>query len=61
MGRHSLLQGDPPDPGIEPEPPAASVLAGGFLTTEPPGKPLVTSVASYVFLVWLISKVLYIY
>ena len=27
--------GDTPDPGIEPAPPA---LAGGFLTTEPPGK-----------------------
>ena len=29
--------GDLPDPGIEPMSPA---LAGGFLTTEPPGKPL---------------------
>ena len=28
--------GDLPDPGIEPASPA---LAGGFLTTEPPGKP----------------------
>ena len=28
---------DLPDPGIEPEPPA---LAGGFFTTEPPGKPI---------------------
>ena len=28
--------GDLPDPGIEPEAPA---LAGGFFTTEPPGKP----------------------
>ena len=27
---------DLPDPGIKPESPA---LAGGFLTTEPPGKP----------------------
>ena len=27
---------DLPDPGIEPESPA---LAGGFFTTEPPGKP----------------------
>ena len=27
---------DLPDPGIEP---ASSVLAGGFFTTEPPGKP----------------------
>ena len=28
--------GDLPDPGIKPAPPA---LAGGFFTTEPPGKP----------------------
>ena len=27
------------DPGIEPLSPASSALAGGFLTTEPPGKP----------------------
>ena len=34
-----LLRGmwDPPGPGIEPVSPA---LAGGFFTTEPPGKPL---------------------
>ena len=31
--------GDLPDPGIEPTSPAASALAGGFFTTEPPGKP----------------------
>jgi len=31
-------QGDLPDPGIEPKPPEASALAGGFLTTMPPGK-----------------------
>ena len=30
-------KGDPPDPGIEPTSPA--LLAGGFFTTEPPGKP----------------------
>ena len=37
--RASLLQDtwDLPRPGIEPVPPA---LAGGFFTTEPPGKPL---------------------
>ena len=29
--------GDLPDPGIEPVSPA---LAGGFFTTEPPGKPI---------------------
>ena len=28
---------DLPNPGIKPAPPA---LAGGFFTTEPPGKPL---------------------
>ena len=31
--------GDLPDPGIKPMPPS---LAGGFFTTEPPEKPLVT-------------------
>ena len=31
--------GDLPDPGIEPTSPVASALAGGFFTTEPPGKP----------------------
>ena len=30
-----------PDPGIEPVSPAAPALAGGFLATEPPGKPCV--------------------
>ena len=29
--------GDLPDPGIEP---AAPALTGGFLTSEPPGKPI---------------------
>ena len=32
-------QGDLPNPGIKPESPE---LAGGFFTTEPPGKPLVS-------------------
>ena len=31
--------GDPPDSGIEPPSPASPVAAGGFFTTEPPGKP----------------------
>ena len=31
--------GDLPIPGIEPESLASSALAGGFFTTEPPGKP----------------------
>ena len=29
--------GDLPDPGIEPESPVSSTLAGGFFTAEPPG------------------------
>ena len=29
-----------PDPGIEPASPVSLVLAGGFFTTMPPGKPL---------------------
>ena len=37
--------GDLPDPGIKPASPA---LAGGFLTTEPPGKPC-TSLSPMVF------------
>ena len=35
--------GNPPDPGIKPALPASPVLAGGFLTTEPRGKPNLTS------------------
>ena len=31
--------GDLPSSGIEPVCPMSSVLAGGFFTTEPPGKP----------------------
>ena len=31
--------GDLPDPGIEHLPPVSAMLAGGFFTTEPPGKP----------------------
>ena len=30
---------DLPDPGIKPMSPASPALAGGFFTTEPPGKP----------------------
>ena len=32
--------GDLPDPETEPESPATPALAGGFFTTEQPGKPL---------------------
>ena len=31
--------GDLPDPGIKPRSPKSPTLAGGFFTTEPPGKP----------------------
>ena len=34
-----LSPGDLPNPGLEPESPA---LAGGFFTTEPPGKPILS-------------------
>ena len=37
VGCHFFLQGDLPDPGIKLTPPA---LAGGFLTTEAPRKPV---------------------
>ena len=36
---HFLLQGINPE--TEPESPASPALAGGFFTTEPPGKPLI--------------------
>ena len=39
MGCHALLQGIFPDSGIEPETLMSPVLAGGFFTAEPPGKP----------------------
>ena len=34
-----LPLGDLPDSGMEPMSPVSSALAGGFFTTEPPGKP----------------------
>ena len=36
-----LCPGDRPHPRIEPNSPACPALAGGFFTTEPPGKPYV--------------------
>jgi len=39
-GCHFPFLGDLPDPGIEPESSASPTLAGGFFTTETPGKPL---------------------
>ena len=36
--------GDLPDPGIEPVPPVAPALLGRFFTTEPPGKPNITTI-----------------
>ena len=36
VGYPFLSPGDLPDPGTKP---ASPVLAGGFFTTEPPGKP----------------------
>ena len=35
---HFLLQGDLPNPGIEPTSSASPALAGRFFTHEPPGK-----------------------
>ena len=37
---------DPPDPGIEPMSPVSPVLAGGFFTTEPVGKPCIWSTSA---------------
>ena len=39
-GFQALLQGNLPNPEIEPLSPAAPSVAGGFFTTEPPGKSL---------------------
>ena len=36
--------GDLPSPGIKPAAPVSPSLAGGFFTTEPPGKPKVGSI-----------------
>ena len=41
MGCHFLLQGNLPNPGTEPKPPVSPALAGGFFTSEPPGKLLI--------------------
>ena len=41
---------DPPGPGLEPMSPA---LAGGFLTTAPPGKPLARVLSSFALLFFL--------
>ena len=38
-GIEPVSPGDVPDPGIETVSPASPALAGGFCTTEPPGKP----------------------
>ena len=35
---------DLPDPAFKPKCPASPALAGGFFTTEPPGKPNITSI-----------------
>ena len=48
MGCHFLLQGIVPDPGLRPASSVAPALAGGFFTTEPPGKPLVISTDSQI-------------
>ena len=45
--------GDLPDPGIETAFPASSALAGGFFTTEPPGKSLILCKYFTVSLRWL--------
>ena len=41
--------GDFPDPGIKSESPGFSVWAGGFFTTEPPRKPLQTSLLEIIW------------
>ena len=46
--------GDLPDPGIKPESPADPALAGGFFTTEPPGKSPAENIISSLTLNWAI-------
>ena len=41
--------GNLPDPGIEPTSPVSPKLAGGFFTTEPPGKPLEAPIGIFKF------------
>ena len=48
-GLPSPAPGDLPNPGIEPMSPVSPVLAGGFFTTEPPGKPLINCVTKCKF------------
>ena len=43
MGCHFLLQGNLPDPGIEP---TSLALAGRFFTSEPPRKPTIIILAN---------------
>ena len=45
--------GDLPNPGIEPVSPGSPVLAGGFFTTEPPGKPLIICATRCKFFIFL--------
>ena len=40
--------GNLPNPGIKPVSPAAPALAGGFFTTEPPGKPIIFTTISLI-------------
>ena len=39
--------GNLPNPGIKPMSPASPVLAGGFFTSEPPGKPIYTYIHTH--------------
>ena len=41
--------GDLPDPGTEPASPVVPALAGRFLTTEPPGKPIRNTFATQIW------------
>ena len=46
IGWPFIPPGDLPNPGIESPSPASPALAGGFFTTEPPGKPYIISYIS---------------
>ena len=59
-GCHFLLQGDPPDPGIEPASLVSPALSGGFFATVLPGECLSTEetkvreiIPAYFFFFWM--------
>ena len=48
--------GDLSDPGIDPASPASAALTAGFFTTEPPGKPILSTYIYFSIINKFISK-----